>query len=410
MPEAGDRRRRPSLVPLAAVICAGIGIRGWLWWSTLGHQFDMYAFRDAGHIARADLPHLYSVANAGPTPRWPYLPGMVPWLALSDLLAGGTVQVFARLAKLPLLLADVVLAVAGGWWWWRNGRARALTWVPPALVLLGPMYFFESGFHVQFDQVATCLGLLGVMAWLRRLDGAAVPAVVCGLLIGAGASVKTMPILLLAAVVPSARSLREGAMVLLGALVPLVPAALYLVTDRTAFLDAISYHGVVGFGGLSLLVQPELLRHNFLHEPVALSAASELLQSLSTPLTLASTALVAVLVYRRALAPDLATVAVLAGISTVGVNFSPHYTVWLPPFLILVGRLRTAVAGTVIAAVPVIVYNMPHVTGSLTWPRWTVYGLYAPGMIAVFLLGAAIYVSIMLPALAAISRPRTSTA
>lgn len=364
----------------------------------------MFAFRATGQIARTDLANLYSRANAGPT-QWPYLPGMLPWLALSDLVAGEAVQLFARLAKLPLIAADLALAAAAGWWWVRRG-GRRLVWLPPALILLGPMYFFESGFHVQFDQVATCLGLLGVMGWLRRLDGWPVPALVCGLLLGVGASVKTMPILLLAAILPSARSIREGAMLVAGALLPVLPAAAYLVVDRSAFLDAMSYHGVVGFGGLSMLVQPDLLRQNFLHEPVALNAVSDVLQSLSTSLTLASTALVALLVRRGALAPDLAAVAVLTGISTVGVNFSPLYTVWLPPFLILAGRLRTAVLATLIAAVPVIVYNLPHVTGSLTWPRWSVYWLYAPGMAAVFALGAAIYLSIMVPAVRSVLQPR----
>lgn len=397
---------RASRTLVWGVVCAGLGVRGWLWWTTLGHQFDMFAFRAAGHIARTDVAHLYSRANAGPT-QWPYLPGMLPWLALSDLIAGDAVRLFARLAKLPLVAADFALAAATGWWWVRHHGPR-LAWLAPALILLGPMYFFESGFHVQFDQVATCLGLLGVMGWLRRLDGWPVPALVCGLLLGAGASVKTMPILLLAAILPSARSRREGALLLCGALVPVLPAAVYLVADRSAFIDAMSYHGVVGFGGLSMLVQPDLLRQNFLHEPVALSAASDLLQSLGTPLTLASTALIALLVHRGALTPDLAAVAVITGISSVGVNFSPHYTVWLPPFLILAGRLGTAVVATLTAAVPVIVYNVPHVTGSLTWPRWSVYWLYAPGMAAVFIVGAAIYFSIMVPAVRALMRPRDS--
>lgn len=79
---------------------------------------------------------------------------------------------------------------------------------------------------------------------------------------GAGASLKTAPIIVLAALVPTADSWRErGALVGAAVMVPLLTLMHLLVADFHQTVASLREHRALpGLGGLSLAAQPELAK------------------------------------------------------------------------------------------------------------------------------------------------------
>src|SRR6185312_12071948 len=78
-----------------------------------------------------------------------------------------------------------------------------------------------------------------------------------GGLIGIGAAIKTFPILMVLALLPSARSRREGIQVAAAAiLVPLVAMIPWLAFDGPGKWAVVRYGGIPGLGSLTLLVDP----------------------------------------------------------------------------------------------------------------------------------------------------------
>lgn len=152
--------------------------------------------------------------------------------------------------KLPIIVSDIAIAVTVFVFLGRRGvDDKARLWT--ALVALGPSFILISGIHGQLDSLAILLAVIAVAVWHEGGDRRALFA---GPLINMGTTLKTVPILVILALLPTARSKRE-ATTLLGAsaVIPALAIAPFFLTEPRATIRALRYFGVPGAGGSSLV-------------------------------------------------------------------------------------------------------------------------------------------------------------
>lgn len=326
---------------LWALIAAGTGVRLILAFTTGGLPYDVGSFELVRHALAVAPLHVYSLVNPPGTFRWPYPPGFLPVVSLSsglaDLLGG-----FDHLIRLPAILADAALAWLVWWGCARRGSEREGL-IAAGLVALGPVFVAIAGYATQIDSVAILPAVGALLVWER--EGARHRAVAAGVLIGVAAAIKTVPLVMLLALLPSARSLREGAtLVLAAAAVLVVVLAPFLLADPHGVLGIRRYTGAPGLGGLSLVLQPGLAQLWLIH-PVALSGLESWLfvhhpSLLNAGLLLCAGGYLAV--YRPP--PRHAAAVLWLLVLAFGSGFFFQYLVWLLPFLLLAGRWRAAAA------------------------------------------------------------------
>jgi hypothetical protein len=172
---------------------------------------------------------------------------------------------------------------------------------------------------------------------------------------------------MLLAILPSMRSLKEGAKLTASAiavpLVALVPFALAGASLRHVFL----YHGGAGEGGISLLVGPHMAPYAFgvafgppkgeLHHMLAAYHASRFIFG-------GALLVVAAMLFRYRPAPLRAAVLIWLTVYAFGVTFFIQYLVWALPFLLMLGALRTVLALQIVLLAPLyVVYLAIHALG-----------------------------------------------
>jgi hypothetical protein len=221
-------------------------------------------------------------------------------------------------------------------------------------------------------------------------------ALLCGLLIGLGAATKTVPGLMLLALLPTAVDRREG--VTLAATAVAVPALLlapFLLADFNGATAVFDYSGAPGLGGLSLVLQPNLPADWLTVDQLHVSGASQwLVDRQGLPLMIALAAAAVFLFRYRPAARDGAVFVWL-----IVYAFTPNeflqYSIWGIPFLLMAGYVRTVI---VIEAVLVLPFAITYAT---IWESRSIAWLYSPPMIAlwaaaligVFVLGRRIVAS-----------------
>ena len=177
---------------------------------------------------------------------WTYPPLFLGWLAGASWLSQISGVSFHALAKLGPTLADIGLALAVytylGW----RGAAERWRLIGAGLVLFGPTFIATSGYHGQIDSVAILPAVLGLMAWERRPPSRR--AWEAGLLIGLGAAVKMVPLLMVLPLLPYAFSWREGARLVVAALGTLALALGPLWIAGIDLRRVTGYAGVPGLG------------------------------------------------------------------------------------------------------------------------------------------------------------------
>jgi len=200
-----------------------------------------------------------------------------------------------------------------------------------------------------------------------------------GALIGIGAAIKTVPILVALALLPSSRSAREGTVLAgVAALVPVALIAPWVITDPGAANTVTGYHGAPGVGGISLLLQPELAKIWLSGEAVGLSPASRWLFDHGSLLTIAALAATAVFLARYRPGPARAATVVWLAVYAASPNFFLQYAVWGLPFFLLAGYVWQVAAAQAALLVPtLLVYLAPVSTG-------LALGVYAPAMIGLW--------------------------
>jgi Glycosyltransferase family 87 len=362
------------------LIAAGTALRVVLAFTTDGQPYDIEFLRDL-RAALADMPlHVYEVLM-GPLDdaRWPYPTGFFPVAGLAGAVSGATGLAYTSLIRLPAIVADAVIALIVQDFLARRGAGERARIAATALVALGPSFIVISGYHGQIDSLAILPALAAVAIWDRVQESRR--ALYAGLLIGAGAAVKTTPAVMLLALLPSVRSPREAAtLVGAAAAVPLAALAPWLVTSPDEVAEALRYRGFPGTSGLSIVLQPEfgeqLVR---LVEP---NAVVELIYERGQLIVVAALVAVTAFVARRR--PELgpaerATLIWLAFYIVTPASFF-QYLVWGLPFFILAGHLRLALAVQATALVPtVLFYRAPWESESVAIP-------YAATMIALWAL------------------------
>jgi hypothetical protein len=344
---AGRRR-------LWALIAAGTIVRLGLAATTDGLAFDVGSF----HVVRRALADhgldLYSFVNGPGGYRWPYPPTFLAWIEASaglSRVAGGGYVLFIQLAPIA---ADAALAwLVAAHLAWRGATQRTCL-VAGGLVALGPIFVLISGYAVQIDSVAV-LPAAGALAVWTRLEGPD-RAWKAGLLVGLAASIKTVPALVVLALLPTGRGWREGA-VLLGAavLVPLVAILPFLIADLDGVREMLRYNGVPGLGGLTLAVQPDLAEF-WLRRPVGYNGANAWIADhqrlVNAVMVLGAGGFLLV----RRMAPERAAVVLWLVVWAFGTGFFFQYLVWGLPFLLLAGHLRAAGALQVVMLLPAVLF------------------------------------------------------
>lgn len=358
----------------------GLAIRLVLAFATYGVQFDVDSLALARDQLAADPLHLYAALTVQVgdhfSPRWPYPPGFFAWIAPAGWLADHTGLPFHGLIQIPAILADLALAWLVQAYLGMRGAADRTRLAAAALIALGPSFIAISGYHGQLDSVAILPAVAALVLWER---GGRARAWAAGLLIGVGAAIKTVPILVALALLPTARSLREGT-ILAGAaaLVPVALMAPFVLADPGAVDTVSGYHGAPGVGGISLLVQPDLATLWLSGHAVELTPASRWLFDHGSVLTIIGLATAAVFLMRYRPSPARAAVVVWLVVYAASPNFFLQYAVWGLPFFLLAGYLWQVAAAQAVLLVPtLLVYLAPVSTG-------LALGVYAPLMIGLW--------------------------
>lgn len=340
---------------LALIVGAGLLIRLGVVFTADGIFFDLHSYRrvlDSLKVGGLSVYELIEPRN------WPYGPGYFPWVLAAGKL--GQHMPFDQAIRLGAVLADAGIALLVQDLLRRGGAGRRRRLQGAAIVSLGPIFIGVSGHNGQVDPAATLAALGAYWVWTR--PGQRRRAVWAGVLLGAGAAIKTVPLLLTLPFAASARSRREGAGVvavttgfLFLALLPF-----YLRTPEEVLLIS-QYHGLPGLGGLGLLAEPGFSAAVLAGEPVAPTDTLLTLATTATGLILtpALLALGALLIWKR---PDLLTGICLTWlvVYVFGVNFLVGYLVWLLPFLVVRGHFGAAV-GLQLALTPAMlaIFNAP---------------------------------------------------
>jgi hypothetical protein len=311
---------------------------------------------------------------------WTYPPLVLPWLAGASLLSDASGLRFSVLANLGPIAADVGLALAMYvYLGWRGARERARLG-GAALVMLGPSFAAVSGFEGQIDSVAILPAVLALMVWERR--PASRRAIEAGLLIGLGAAVKTVPLLLVLPLLGSARSWREGAKLAGAALAVLALVLGPLWIDGVDLHNVVAYKGVPSWGGLSLVVDPGRGWHwlTMGFPDLTLHGADKALQDSARWTTLVTLAIYTGFVLRYRPAPIDAAVLVWLAIYAFSPNFFLNYLVWGLPFFIMAGYLAEVAVLQAVLVVPTIAFYVRATSAAAT-----VLGLaYVPILIALW--------------------------
>jgi hypothetical protein len=209
-----------------------------------------------------------------------------------------------------------------------------------------------------------------------------------GLLIGTGAALKTIPGLMLLAVLPTARSAKEAVRVCLAAAVPLlIVLSPYLVHDAGDVVHHLRYTGIPGAGGLSLVVQPSYADAWGKGQTFVRSRVSDVLRSWSPVISAMAVGAAAVVLRRRRVQPLDAAVVLWLAVLVFGTNFFFQYLLWLLPFLIVTSRLRSAAALQLAAIGPaVIFYRRPvQIFWLVDAYKVVMIGMWAVGLVVLAL-------------------------
>lgn len=356
------------------MLAAGLVGRLLVAFSTYGVSFDVEAYSIVREALAEDPWHVY-----GDHDRWPYPPGYFAWILIAGRLEALSGLELSDLVQLPPILADVALAWVVQDELGRRGAGARPRLAAAALISFGPIFAVVSGYHAQIDSIAILPAVMAVVLWSRLAPGAR-RAAVAGLLIGAGAAIKTVPLVALVALLPWVRSLREAALLTACAVaVPLLAFVPFALADPDGVRHALEYRGVPGAGGISLLVQPELARAWMNEASVQGSDLTYLLLDYGGAITAAVLLAVAAFLFRQRPEPVVGAALLYLALWAFGINFFLQYAVWGLPFLLLAGYLReVALAQLLMLPAIVLVYLRP-------WEERTVAVLYAFASLALWL-------------------------
>jgi hypothetical protein len=387
---------------LWSLIAVGTLVRVVLAFTTEGIVYDLESAQiAAGALAGPEPLSLYHDVNTDAV-RWPYPAGYFPWLAAVEWTSNRLGLEFESLVRLLPIACDAALAWVVQAALGDRGAEERVRLGGAALVAVGPSIAFVSGYEGQLDSVAILPAALAFLVW-QRMPPSPRRAVAAGLLVGAGAAVKTVPALMLLPLLAASRSRREATLLVTAAVaVPLVTIAPWLAAEPRATFDALRYTGLPGLGGLSLVAQPSLATAWLVTDDFDRSALTDVLIDARGVLTAALVAALAAFLLRRRPEPLTGALVVWTALFAFGLNFGPRYLVWALPFAVMAGRLREAAAVQLVAFPAAVI-----VAGRLWDERWlaTVYVVLMVALLAAFVAWLVVLVRNARAPGAAVSRP-----
>ena len=326
---------------------------------------DLHSFEIVRTALREDPLHFYEDV---PDLRWPYPPGYLPAVAVYAAIDSVLGLDYLHVLRTGPILADAGIALLVQHLLGTRGASERTRLAGAGLVMLGPLFLGVSAYQGQLDSVAILPALAALALWER--DGGS-RALTAGLLIGLGASMKTVPLLMLLALAPSVRSVRELVTLTGAALaVPLVALTPFLVVDAGEIVNHLEYSGFPGLGGLTLIAAPEFTLFWQAGHPLPEGGLVTFLIDHDTWVTAAALAALAAVLAR--FRPDARDAAVLVWfvIWLFGVNFFVQYLVWGLPFMLARGDLRSAAAIQALAGPAALVL---YLDSTREWVLWSVY-------------------------------------
>lgn len=357
MPARGRPRWRAGELGdpvLWSLIVGGTIIRVVVVATTHGLPYDVHSWAVVRSSFAASPLHFYSLVNRGGNFHWPYPPGFLPlMLAASGVadLTGG----FTNVVRAPSILADAALA----WLLWTGLRdaTRGKRLAAVALVAVSPVFVTISAYSAQIDSVAILPAVGALLVWERAATEQR--AWIAGLLIGLAAAVKTVPVVMVLALLPSVRSRREAAVLIGCALaLPLATVLPFLVADSSGVDGLRHYAGSPGLGGLSLVLQPDLAQR-WLTQWVNPTSLTRWLfidhAGVYNALTMAAYGAYAL---RFRPAPRTAAALVWLVVLACGSGFFFQYLVWGLPFFLMAGFVRATAVLQALVTAPMILYYL----------------------------------------------------
>lgn len=373
------------------MLAAGAALRIALAFSTFGLEFDINSLATVGaELTGPDPLGVYGAVNGGISGikgaqlmQWPYPSGFFGPIGAAIFIDHRTPLPFHGLIQLPAIFADLGIALLVQLYLGWRGAGMRFRLASAAAVVFGPIFASISGYHGQIDSFAFLPAVVALIVWEGRGREliAALPnalerrfasiaaggfmarwgsrALIAGLLLGLGASVKTVPALMVIALLPSARSLREAAtLVCATAAVPLAGLIPFLIADPSGVVEIGSYRGAPGVGGLGLAVQPDLAEKWLLRDGLDFNGISAFLYDNGQ--LLLTGALVSVGILMRRSRPEPVDAAVLLWITffALSPNFFFQYLIWGMPFMLMAGYLRSVVLVQVLLIAPAILHWM----------------------------------------------------
>ncbi len=371
--------------PVWGLIAVGTALRVVLAATTHGLPYDVESWNTLRAAFAAHPLHVYTLANPGGNFHWPYPPGFLPLMlvssGISDLVGWG----FTHVVRGPSIVADAVLT----WLVWKGlaGRVAERTRLLAAgAVALGPVFITISGYAAQIDSVAILPAVAALLVF-ERVEGPR-RAWIAGALVGLAASVKTVPLVMIFALAPSARSLREVAILLGSAVAVLFLSVVpFLIADEHGLMLIRHYAGSPGMGGLSLVLQPDLAARWLNRWVVATPIEQSLFINHAGAYNALVVAAYAVYAWRWRPAPRLAAALLWLVVVALGSGFFFQYLVWGLPFFLLAGFVRATIVLQLVITVPMLIYFLGP------WHDYSIVYVYVPFMILVWLgwvVGAAV--------------------
>jgi hypothetical protein len=375
---------------LVAMMVLGEAIRLMLAFTTKGNQFDLQSFRMVrDNLLGGDPLGIYHLDYDVGWQRWPYPPGFFPFVLLANGGANVTGLQFVDVLRGVISLGDLALAFIT-WSFLRRRGSEERALIAAALILLGPSFIVISGSHGQLDAFAWAPAIAAYCVWEDERYSAR-RAVYAGALIGVAIMLKSVPGLMLLALLPSARDRREvlTTCVIAGA-IPVLSLVPFALGDAHGVRQLSNYHGVPGLGGISLLVQPgfanQWLHLGDINGSLHVNRLNDILLHHGGPLTgLATLGAFGLLAWRRAPA-SIASLVLVLTLWVFGFNFLLAYAVWGLAILLITGRLREAALLQAALLIPTaMVYGGREFSTEIPTPL--VYLVYVPimlGLLAVF--------------------------
>lgn len=366
---------------LWALIAAGTAIRLVIIAVSHGYTFDMDSLRIMASAVAASPLHAYSSAIVEGTTRWPYPPGFLPWLWFCHALVGSGGHGFSMLVRVPAIVADALIALIVQDFLGRRGQDERRRLLATALVMLAPAFGSISAYHGQIDAV----GILPAVAalWCWEYGPEARRWLICGILVGLAFTIKTIPAVVVLGLLPSARTRREGLqLIAAAAVVAIVALAPFALSTPHDVVTALRYRGLDGFGGLSLLVQPNLATGWLTGANAPPNSLTTVMINHGSLIAIAALAVLAVVFwYRRPTATAGCAIAFLT-VYALGVNFFLQYLVWGLPFFLMAGYLGWVAIVELIAIPPMLIFYANSGNTPLVWI------FYIPFMLALWALAA----------------------